>query len=280
MIRKPAVAGMFYDSDPDRLREQIKWCYEHSLGPGRTPDHIGNKRSIKGFIVPHAGYQYSGPIAAHSYLELANDGFPETFVILSPNHTGMGSGLSTYIKGAWKTPLGEVAIDEEFAENLVSDFSLLDSDSTAHLREHSAEVQLPFLQDILENFQFVPVCMWMQDLETANELGIAIAKTAQKLEKDIVVIASTDFTHYQPQKVAESQDRQVLDAISSLDEKRLIRVVDELNVTMCGYGPVTATMVASKNMGGTEAKILKYATSGDTSGDYSAVVGYGSVIFR
>jgi MEMO1 family protein len=280
MIRKPAVAGLFYESNPESLRKRIKWCYQHQLGPGRIPDQIGKKRTIKGIMAPHAGYQYSGPVAAHSYLELAEDGFPETVVILCPNHTGLGSGVSTMIEGAWQTPLGNVQIDEEFATELVSHHALMDTDPTAHLQEHSCEVQLPFLQDISPDFRLVPVCMWMQDLETANELGEAIAETSSKIGRDIVVIASTDFTHYQPQEVAKAQDTQVLDAIEAMNEKLMMKRVDDLNVTMCGYGPVATALVASKAMGAKTAEILKYATSGDATGDYSSVVGYASAVIR
>lgn len=280
MIRKPAVAGYFYESDKDSLKERIKWCYRTDLGPGRTPDKTGDKRSIKGLIAPHAGYVYSGPVAAHSYLELAEDGLPETVVILCPNHTGMGSGLSIMTEGSWLTPLGEVEIDTKFAEQLAQDYPLLDDDPSAHIKEHSCEVQLPFIQEISPDFKLVPICMMMQDLLTSQELGQAIAETTLKLDKDIVVIASTDFTHYQPHQVAEAQDRKVLDYIKSLDEEGMVRAISQNNVTMCGYGPVTATMVASKKMGATEAQILKYATSGDTSGDYSSVVGYASAVFR
>ncbi len=280
MIRKPAVAGMFYESDEDSLKERIKWCYQHKIGPGKIPGEIGTKRSIKGLISPHAGYAYSGPVAAHSYLELAEDGIPETVVILCPNHTGMGSGLSTMTEGSWLTPLGTVEIDEEFALRLLDQDILLDDDPSAHLREHSCEVQLPFLQEITPNFRMVPICMMMQDIQTSRELGQAIVKTAGDLEREVVVIASTDFTHYQPHEVAQSQDLKVLQAISQLDEEAMIKVIQEYNVTMCGYGPVIATMVAAKAMGATESDILKYATSGETGGDYTAVVGYGSAVFR
>jgi len=280
MIRKPAVAGLFYESNPESLRKRIKWCYQHQLGPGRIPDKIGKKRTIKGLMAPHAGYQYSGPVAAHSYLELAEDGFPQTVVILCPNHTGLGSGVSTMTEGVWETPLGNVQIDEEFATELVSHHTLMDTDPAAHLQEHSCEVQLPFLQYINPDFRMVPVCMWMQDLETASELGDAIAETSRKIGRDVVVIASTDFTHYQPQEVAKSQDKQVLDAIKVMNEKLMMKRVADLNVTMCGYGPVAAALVASKTMGASSAEILKYATSGDSTGDYSSVVGYASAVFR
>ncbi|HEX7467944.1 MAG TPA: AmmeMemoRadiSam system protein B [Methanobacterium sp.] len=279
MIRKPAVAGLFYELDPDSLRKQIEWCFKHSLGPGNMPV-MESKRDIKGVIAPHAGYIYSGPVAAHTYHEIAEDGFPETFIILCPNHTGMGSGVSAMKEGSWETPLGLADIDSEFADLMIKNARIIDSNADAHLREHSAEVQLPFLQYLNPDFKFVPVTMWMQDIETSTEIGNSIYKTASELGRDVVVIASTDFTHYQPQNVAQTQDMKVIDAIKAMDENLMIKRVAQLNVTMCGYGPVAATMVATKKMGATNCEILKYATSGDATGDKSSVVAYASAVFR
>ncbi|NYB52777.1 MAG: AmmeMemoRadiSam system protein B [Methanobacteriaceae archaeon] len=280
MIRRPAVAGMFYEADGNALKERIKWCYLHQIGPGMIPGEIGTKRSIRGLISPHAGYVYSGPVAAHSFFKLAADGMPETLVILCPNHTGMGSGLSTMTEMSWLTPLGEVEVDREFALALMDEYSLLDDDPSAHLQEHSCEVQLPFLQEISPDFKMVPISMMMQDMETSHELGLAIAQTSNDLGRDVVVIASTDFTHYQPHEVAQTHDTKVLEAIKEMDEELMVNQIRKYNVTMCGYGPVIATITASKTMGANEAKILKYATSGDTGGDYSSVVGYGSAVFQ
>lgn len=284
MIRSPAVAGTFYEADPDSLRKQIEWCFKHQLGPGRMPENVGENREIKSIIAPHAGYMYSGPVAAHSYLKLAEDGLPETFLILCPNHTGMGSGVSTVTEGGWQTPLGIAEIDGEFAERLMEKAPIIDDEPLAHMQEHSCEVQVPFLQYVAENynrdFDIVPICMWMQDLQTATEIGNAIAETSKELQRDVVVVASTDFTHYKPYEVAFDNDHQVLNAIKALDEEAVMDRVQELNVTMCGFGPVNAAIVYSKLMGAREAEVLKYATSGDTTGDKSAVVGYASAVIR
>ena len=279
MIRKPAVAGLFYEQDPDMLRKQIEWCFMHELGPGNIPE-IGNSRNIEGVIAPHAGYAYSGPVAAHTYHDIAEDGFPETFIILCPNHTGMGSGVSTMNSGSWETPLGQVEIDSSFADILIEKSGIMDSNPEAHIREHSAEVQLPFLQYLNPEFKFVPVTMWMQDIRTSQEIGVSIAQTATELDRDVVVIASTDFTHYEPKKQAYIQDMQVINAIKDMDQKRMMDVVAKQNVTMCGYGPVAATIVAVKEMGAVSCEFKKYATSGDTTGDNSSVVAYASLIFR
>lgn len=284
MIRNPVVAGTFYEADPDSLRKQIEGCFKHQLGPGEIPENIGENREIKSIIAPHAGYMYSGPVAAHSYLKLAEDGIPETFLILCPNHTGMGSGVSTVTEGQWKTPLGLADIDGEFALKLMQKAPIIDSEPLAHMQEHSCEVQIPFIQYLAEKadreFNIVPICMWMQDLQTATEIGHAIAHTSQELERDVVIVASTDFTHYKPQDLAYNNDHQVLQAINALDEKAVMDRVQELNVTMCGFGPVTTAIVYSKIMGALEVEILKYATSGDITGDKSAVVGYAAAVIR
>ncbi len=278
MKRKPSVAGTFYEGDAEALRNRIEWCFHHELGPGEIPT-LGDKRGLKGAIAPHAGYVYSGPIAAHTYYKIAGDGFPETFLILCPNHTGMGSGVSIMKKGEWLTPLGSVKIDEEFAEALLDRSNILDIDNSAHLMEHSCEVHLPFLQYFRSEFKIVPICMWMQDIETAREIGEAIADATTDSGTDALVIASTDFTHYESSEVAQKNDHKVLEAILSLNEARMYEIIYELNVSMCGYGPVATSIVAGKKQGAEESELLKYATSGDLTGDYSSVVGYASIIF-
>ncbi|MEN6329480.1 MAG: AmmeMemoRadiSam system protein B [Methanobacteriaceae archaeon] len=278
-IRKAAWAGAFYEANPRDLKRRIRWSYQHQLGPGTLPETRGEVRLIKGLVVPHAGYMYSGPVAAHSYLELAGDGFPETFIILSPNHTGYGSLVSTMISGAWETPLGQVEIDTPLAQELTRS-GIIDDDPTAHLREHSIEVQLPFLQYLEEDFKLVPITLMMQDLETSREVGAAIHQAIQKLGRDVVVIASTDLTHYKAQEVASQEDREVLEALKALDEEAMLGVVEKYNVNMCGYGPVAATLTATKLMGATQAQVLKYATSGETSGNYQEVVGYAAAVIR
>jgi MEMO1 family protein len=278
-IRKAAWAGAFYEANPRDLKRRIRWSYQHQLGPGTLPESLGEDRTIKGLVAPHAGYMYSGPVAAHSYLELAGDGFPETFIILSPNHTGYGSLVSSMTTGAWETPLGLVEIDTELAQEITRD-SLVDDDPTAHVREHSIEVQLPFLQYLKEDFKLVPITMMMQDLETSREVGEAIYQAVKDIRRDVVVLASTDLTHYKAQEVAAQEDREVLKALGAMDEEAMLQVVEEYNVNMCGYGPVAATLTATRLMGATQAEVLKYATSGETSGNYQEVVGYAAAVIR
>lgn len=286
MIRKPAVAGLFYDKDPSELKKTIEWCFNHKLGPGKIPElgipnkDNSNNDSIYGAVVPHAGYSYSGPIAAHAYCEIAENGFPETFIILCPNHTGLGTGISIFKEGIWNTPLGNVEIDEEFAEEMIINSDLIDFDTSAHIREHSCEVHLPFLQYFSNDFKIVPMVIWMQDMESGSDIAKSITKTAKKLGRSILVIASTDLTHYESKQIAEKKDKLILDAISNMDEYSLLKAVEDFRISMCGYGPTIAAIKVSRSLGAKKGKILKYATSGDISGDLSSVVGYCSAIFE
>ncbi len=271
---------MFYESQAEPLRNQIKECFTHKLGPGTLPKTAqGKLKNVVGLISPHAGYMYSGPVAAHSYHYLALDGRPDTVVIFGPNHTGAGSGLAIMREGAWHTPLGEVIIDSEVADIIVEQSGIIDVDETAHTREHSIEVQLPWLQFLYgSSFKFVPICFMMQDLESSREVGIATAKALK--DRNALVISSTDMTHYEPQRIAESKDKSVLQAAQKLDEKGLYLAVEGFQVSMCGYGPTAAAITAVKELGAETGKLLCYKTSGDVVGDYSAVVGYASLVFR
>ncbi len=283
MIRKPAVSGLFYDDDPEILRKAIENCFKHELGPGEIPklntsNHL-NDNEIYGILAPHAGYSYSGPIAAHAYYHLVKQGFPETFIILCPNHTGIGSGVSIFDEGIWNTPLGDIEIDNEFATELLNNVDIINSDSSAHLKEHSCEIHLPFLQYFTNNFKIVPIVMWMQDIETSNDLSRGIVEIANKLKTSISIIASTDLTHYAPKEIAYKQDKLILDKIASMDEIGMMNEINKFNITMCGYGPTMTTIKATRKLGANKCEILKYATSGDISGDSSSVVGYCSGIF-
>ncbi len=275
-IRRPAVAGYFYPATRELLIKQINECFLSKLGPGKLPKlNPAGKREIVALISPHAGYMYSGSVAANGYFSLADDGKPDVVVIIGPNHTGRGSGVSLMPRGIWETPLGSVEIDEEISERILSKADLIDRDETAHMLEHSIEVQIPFLQYILGNFKIVPICMMMQDLYTARQVGKAVADSIA--DKNSIIIASTDLTHYESQKSAEIKDKAVIDAILSLDEEKLSDIILEMGSSMCGPGPVMAAICASKILGAKKASLLRYATSGDVTGDYSAVVGYASI---
>lgn len=277
--RTPAVAGMFYEADPQALREQIEWCFKHPLGPGRIPEPASERRRVStGYVAPHAGYMYSGPVAAWVYYSIASEGPAETYVIIGPNHTGLGTLVSVMPKGVWETPLGAVEIDEELAVGILRYSSYADPDEKAHLYEHSVEVQIPFLQYLYgSRFKIVPIVMWQQTPEMARDLGEAIYRAAAETGRDVVVIASSDFTHYEPDEVARAKDAKAIEAILSLDPEKLYRVVVELDVSMCGYGPVMTMLYYSKLAGADAAQKLAYATSGDVTGDRSSVVGYAAI---
>ena len=275
-VRRPCVAGAFYPADPRRLKSAIEGCFTHRLGPGALPEQRSPTRSIVSVVCPHAGYMYSGPTAAHSYHRLASEASPESIVILGPNHTGLGGPVSVWGTGSWETPLGRAPVDEGLARAIFRASDFIDMDETAHLREHSIEVQLPFLQYVYGEAPFVPICMGFQDLETSRGVGQAIAKASEG--KDVLILASTDLTHMESKSSAAAKDRGVTDRIASMDEAALQGWVRSQRVTMCGYGPVSAALVASKLLGARRAEILSYSTSGDITGDTSAVVGYAAAM--
>lgn len=279
-IRRPTQAGSFYEGDAEALKTQIKNCFLQEFGPKKHPEVNKNgPRKIIGLICPHAGYMFSGSVAANAYYALASDGKPDTVVILGPNHTGYGSGLAVAGEGFWRTPLGDVEVDGKTANQIVQETRLVDVDELAHRFEHSIEVQLPFLQYLYGSaFKFVPICFQMQDLASAVEVGKALA--AVLAGKNAVVIASSDMTHYEPQGNAAAKDMAALKAVEAMDEKRFYSVIEKQNVTACGYGPIAALIVAAKGLDAKEANLLCYKTSGDITGDYSSVVGYAAVCFK
>jgi AmmeMemoRadiSam system protein B len=271
---------MFYVGTAEALRTQIEQCLTHQFGPGKVPKVVEKgPRSIVGLVCPHAGYMYSGPVAAHSYYNLAMDGRPDVAVIFGPNHTGRGSALALMDEGVWRTPLGDVEIDTETARRIMQESSIIDVDDSAHRFEHSIEVQLPFLQYLYgQKLKFVPVCFLMQDLESSRGVGEAVAKALSG--KNALIIASTDMTHYEPQERAEQKDKLAIDAAIKMDEELYYSTVESRGITTCGYGPVVALITAAKLLGATKAKLLCYKTSGDIMRDYSSVVGYASISFK
>ncbi|HYU55814.1 MAG TPA: AmmeMemoRadiSam system protein B [Candidatus Dormibacteraeota bacterium] len=278
--RLPAQAGTFYPDTEGALRTQIQQSFLHPLGPGAIPTTPGTRnQNLLGLIVPHAGYRYSGPVAAHSYYLLASAGIFESIIILGPNHTGIGSGVSTMTEGEWSTPLGDVPIDTDLAQEIVDSSHLVDVEDEAHRNEHSIEVQLPFLQFIYpRRFKFVPICMMLQDLQTSIEVGEAIAKAAENHRA--IVLASSDWTHYEPQEQAQSKDEQAIEEALQMNEKKFQEIIEERSVSACGYGPVTAMIHAAKLRGAKSGNLLSYQTSGDVTGNKSAVVGYAAASFE
>jgi hypothetical protein len=291
VTRHAVVAGQFYAGSKKLLLEEVEKCFlDKKRGPGKLPSIQKNKEKLLGVVVPHAGYMFSGAIAAHSYNKIAETGFADSFIILGPNHTGYGSAIAAMIKGIWETPLGEVKINENLGKNICK--GIIDNDETAHRYEHSIEVQLPFLQYIDNDFDFVPICLAMQDYETSLEIGEIISNTIKQTGKKIVIVASTDFSHVgfsysnmpprdiRVDEYAKKQDQLAIDKILKLDPKGLINVVYEHNISMCGYGAVASMLVAAKKLGAKKAELLKYGTSYEVHPSTSCV-GYGAIaVFR
>ena len=275
-IRLPYRAGSFYAATSSQLNRELTGCFTHKFGPGSLPSPTRqNLTKTVALISPHAGYMYSGPIAATGFHYVAKEGQPDTAIIIGPNHTGYGSGASVGVEGLWRTPLGDISINARLASTIQRNSKYLDIDPIAHRYEHSIEVQLPFLQYVYDQFQLVPICMQMQDLEVSRDVGNAIADAVEDL--NILIIASTDFSHYEPQTVAVQKDEKAIMAITQLNQEELQNVIQTYNVSMCGYGPVSAAIVAAKRLGATKGRLLQYKTSGDISEDFSQVVGYASI---
>ena len=268
-MREPAVAGQFYPSTPRELDSLLNDLFLHPLGPGKVPKlAMDGPRRIEGGIVPHAGYIYSGPVAAHFYANLAEDGYPQSFVILGPNHYGVGIGVATTLED-FKTPYGVAKIDTELARKIAREIVAVDEN--AHRYEHSIEVQLPFLQFFRRDIEFVPISMLLQEEEIAREVGKIVRDAVSESGRDVVIIASTDFSHYVPRKTAYKNDSLAIERIVNRDISGLYKVIYRKRITMCGYGPVAATLEATRG----KVELLKYATSGDVQ-PMDDVVGYAS----
>lgn len=280
-IRRPHVASQFYEGDAEALRAQISSCFLHQLGPKKLPqiNFDIRPRSIMGLICPHAGYMYSGPVAASAFYELAVDGKPDTVVLLGPNHTGYGSALALMREGVWRTPLGDVEIDSGLADKILHETNLLDVNELAHRYEHSIEVQLPFLQFLYGNkFKIVPICFRLQDYASAVEVGMALTEALAATNS--VVIASSDMTHYESAKIASAKDQAALKAVIEMESKHFYEVVETQNITACGFMPITSLITYANGVGVKEAKLLSYHNSGDITGDHTSVVGYAAVAFK
>ena len=278
--RRPAHAGTFYPASRGELVKAIEDSFTHPLGPGRLPQGPGGERRSIGYVVPHAGYMYSGPVAAHAYYRLALERRPEVVVIAGPNHTGLGLMASVYKEGVWETPLGDVEVDSEVARLIVSYTRSYGFDEDAHLYEHSVEVQVPFLQYIYgEGLKIVPIVIGLQVPETSRDLGDALYKIIVENGVDLVFLASTDFNHYEPHDVTVAKDMKAIERILELDMEGLFRVIEQEHITMCGPGPAGALVWLASKMGGGRPVLLKHATSGDVTGEKSWVVGYASIEF-
>ena len=266
--RPPAVAGTFYEGTPDRLAAQVAACLAEN-----TETEI--KERFIGAVVPHAGLMYSGHVAAAFYA-LAE--LPRRFIIICPNHTGSGHFAAINREGQWRTPLGNVAIDTPLADALMQESALLTDDSRAHAREHSLEVQLPFLQQLLGGFTFVPICLGANRYDYCQEIGKAIAAVVAASGEPVGILASSDLNHYEDQETTLRKDQLAIDEVLRLDPRALWDVVDQFDISMCGFIPATTMLIAAKELGAKNARLVKHATSGDVNGDYSHVVGYAAIV--
>ena len=233
------------------------------------------KRKAIGVISPHAGFEYSGPVAGAVFSSVE---LPDIFLILGPSHRPIRSEIAIMKQGLWETPLGDVRVDSSLAELIMSHCSLIAEDDSAHLNEHSLEVQLPFIQYFKKDAAVVPLCIsYHIGFEELEELGKSLAKGIKDFGKDVLIVASTDMSHYVEQSVAEEKDFLAIDKILELDAKGLHDTVERKNISMCGYQPTTSAIVAAKELGAKEASLIKYQTSGDRTGNYQEVVGYAGI---
>jgi MEMO1 family protein len=278
--RNPAVSGIFYPSNPSELRQQLEQSFlNRNFGPGRIPPVSSPIRKIYGIVSPHAGYAYSGSVAANAFYQTSNMDY-DTVIMVGPNHFGIGSGVATTRHAFWRTPLGDVEVDTSFAD-MISKGSVIDIDEFSHSKDHCLEVQLPFLQLIKGNkdFRIVPIIMMLQDIDTAKDVGRTIARATKEKGTHEFIIASSDFTHYEPNQEAHRKDKELIEAIISLDVSLFYETLERLQVSACGYGAIASTMTAVRELGANKGELLKYATSGDVTGDTSSVVGYASILF-
>jgi len=265
MVRQPAVAGRFYPRDARDLSRMVD----------RLVEPVAEKVRAVGCVVPHAGYVYSGAVAGAVFSRLE---LPARILILGPRHYPQGADLAINSQGTWRTPLGDVTIDSELAQELKNATPLLQEDSIAHRDEHSLEVQLPLLQRLVREFRFVPIAVGPLRFEPLEELGRSAARVLAKQKEPALIVASSDFNHYESDAVTRVKDRKAIDRILALDPRGLYDTVRREDISMCGYGPAVAMLTAARELGATHAELVRYATSGDVSGDRDAVVGYAGIV--
>jgi MEMO1 family protein len=267
MIREPVVAGQFYPGTASELKNTLRSLIKENI----------EKEEVIGLVAPHAGYIYSGSVVGEV---LSRTKIPDTVIIIGPNHTGRGQPFSIMTSGTWITPLGKIEIDSDLATRLTAASQYLKTDTLAHEMEHSIEVQLPFLQYLKPDVKIVPIILGTQDGPALKALGYEMAQVIQNSQKKVLIFASSDMNHYEAQKTTQKKDRQAIEAILELDPDKLINRIETQDISMCGYGPATVMLSAVNAMGGGKAELIKYQTSGDVSGDLSAVVGYAGIIIK
>jgi hypothetical protein len=267
MIRNPSVAGYFYPGSKMELRAILS----------KLIDKNAPKEDVIGLLMPHAGYQYSGVVAGAA---ISRVNFKDTFIVIGPTHSGMGKPFSVMPEGTWRTPLGDVQVDSELAQKIISLSQYAEEDYLAHGDEHAVEVQVPFLQFIKPDVKIVPMILAGASLKIYRELGHAIARAIKDLKREAVILASGDMTHHESAAEAKEKDMQAVNAMLALDEEEFTRRYNNLHITMCAHGPVATLIAAAKELGATSAELVKYQSSGDATGDFDDVVAYAGVIFK
>ncbi|MBD3425992.1 MAG: AmmeMemoRadiSam system protein B [Candidatus Omnitrophica bacterium] len=264
MVRQPAVAGQFYPGNRQALVEQMQKLISGSV----------NKKDVVGAMVPHAGYMYSGRVAGEVYSRLTSS---ETYVVISPNHTGYGSRFAVSSE-SWNTPIGEVEVDAELVDLVRKNTDLVEDDPEAHVYEHSVEVQIPFIQTVAPKAKILPLTVQRAGIEQLCEVSGALSTSVKDLQRDVTVIASSDMTHYESRRSASEKDKLAIQKILDLDPEGLIEMVEARNISMCGYVPVAMMLMYSKDMDAGESELIRYTDSGEVTGDTEQVVGYAGII--
>ena len=266
-MRKPYQAGVFYPENADELKEEVKNYLILST----------EKEDIVGVVCPHSGYIYSGRTAGEVYSYIKSQ---PTFILIGPNHTRQGEISAISTEGEWSTPIGQVTINTSLAQKILCLSNFLKKDEKAHLYEHSLEVQLPFIQYINSSVKIVPICMQDNTINICQDIGNAIANAIEAEKQKVVIIASSDMTHYASEKMARRKDNLAIEKILNFDPEGLLKIVNEKDISMCGSGPVATMIYATKKLGANQGKLVSYRTSGETNGDYHAVVGYAGIIIK
>ncbi len=265
--RQPAVAGRFYPAQREALVREVEAHIERNV----------EKSPVLGIVVPHAGFKYSGDVAGVVYSRIE---IPDTVILIGPNHTGQGEAVAVMTKGIWSMPMGDIAIDRELANAICEETVMAKQDSSAHRFEHSLETQLPFLQYFKKEFKIVPICLMRMKVSACKALSEGIVRAVNRLGRPVLLVASSDMTHYESHDRASTKDRLAITCIKNRDPVSLFETVQSEKITMCGVNPVTVMLLCSESLGAKEAELVKYKTSGEVSGDMEQVVGYAGMIIK
>ncbi|MBI4745308.1 MAG: AmmeMemoRadiSam system protein B [Deltaproteobacteria bacterium] len=266
MVRNPAVAGQFYPANPSILEKEVS-SYTQEV----------KREDALGVLSPHAGYIYSGKVAGSVYSRI---NIPKDVIIIGPNHTGLGEPEAVMCSGTWQMPNGNIEINSDLAASIVEHSKYLKDDHLAHFNEHSLEVQIPFLQHFRKDLRIVPLTMMSMDYNVCLDIGHAVARAVKGFKEPVLIVASSDMTHYESDKSAREKDKKAIARALALDPEGLLKTVRDHRITMCGVIPATIMLIACKELGAKKAELVDYATSAETSGDYEHVVGYAGMIVK